>query len=97
LFNEAKDYQFVTVDKLIEERRKRPLENCKDLLELMLNKEDAMTKEKLSDENIRFQLITFRKCPFLTLFFTWKLFRPVLAAYGLYCAFLHFHSFHVAL
>ena len=47
-------------ERLIAERRQDPrrLEK-KDLLNVMLNGVDTVTGEKLSDENIRFQLVTF--------------------------------------
>lgn len=47
-------------DQLIENRKKDPdRNNKKDLLSLMLSGVDSKTGEGLSDENIRFQLITF--------------------------------------
>ena len=48
-----------TVDNIIAERRKNPTKGKKDLLDLMLYAQDPITGETLSDENIRFQLITF--------------------------------------
>lgn len=47
-------------DEVIAERRRDPNgHEKKDLLNIMLNGVDAVTGEKLSDENIRFQMITF--------------------------------------
>ncbi len=47
-------------ERLIAERRQDPKGNEKhDLLNVMLNGVDTVTGEKLSDENIRYQLVTF--------------------------------------
>ncbi|MBV8095163.1 MAG: cytochrome P450, partial [Acetobacteraceae bacterium] len=47
-------------DTLIEERRRDPAaESRRDLLNLMLNGRDPETDERLSDENIRYQMVTF--------------------------------------
>lgn len=49
-----------TVDELISERRRNPsAEGDEDVLDVMMNAEDPSTGEKLSDENLRYQLITF--------------------------------------
>ncbi|MDR4399505.1 bifunctional cytochrome P450/NADPH--P450 reductase, partial [Bacillus atrophaeus] len=47
------------VDRIIAERKENPDENVKDLLSLMLHAEDPVTGERLDDENIRHQIITF--------------------------------------
>lgn len=47
------------VDKLIAERKESGDQGETDLLGLMLNAKDPETREKLSDENIRYQIITF--------------------------------------
>ena len=49
-----------TVDELISERRRNPSpKGDEDVLDVMMNAEDPSTGEKLSDENLRYQLITF--------------------------------------
>ena len=49
-----------TVDALIAERKDHPTPSGnKDVLDVMLNAKDPKTGEKLSDENLRYQLITF--------------------------------------
>lgn len=50
---------FSLVDSIIAERRANGDQDEKDLLARMLNVEDPETGEKLDDENIRFQIITF--------------------------------------
>ncbi|ANF37432.1 bifunctional cytochrome P450/NADPH--P450 reductase [Bacillus velezensis] len=47
------------VDRIIAERRENPDENLSDLLALMLEAKDPVTGERLDDENIRYQIITF--------------------------------------
>ncbi|WP_010585129.1 bifunctional cytochrome P450/NADPH--P450 reductase [Schlesneria paludicola] len=46
-------------DELIAERRKNPAPDVKDLLNRMLLAADPITGERLSDENIRYQMVTF--------------------------------------
>ena len=46
-------------DELIAERRKNPAPDVKDLLNRMLLAEDPVTGSRLSDENIRYQMVTF--------------------------------------
>ncbi|MDO7905947.1 bifunctional cytochrome P450/NADPH--P450 reductase [Paenibacillus sp. JX-17] len=50
---------FALVDKIIAERREHGGQDEKDLLSHMLNGKDPETGEKLDDENIRYQIITF--------------------------------------
>ncbi|MDZ5722569.1 bifunctional cytochrome P450/NADPH--P450 reductase, partial [Bacillus sp. SXabc123] len=50
---------FSLVDSIIAERRSNGDQDEKDLLARMLNVEDPETGDKLDDENIRFQIITF--------------------------------------
>ncbi|PJH92048.1 bifunctional P-450/NADPH--P450 reductase [Bacillus sp. SN1] len=50
---------FSLVDSIIAERRSNGDQDEKDLLARMLNVEDPETDDKLDDENIRFQIITF--------------------------------------
>ncbi|MCD7035827.1 bifunctional cytochrome P450/NADPH--P450 reductase [Metabacillus sp. GX 13764] len=57
-FQDDISYMFGLVDFLIEERKKSG-ENPGDLLSHMLNSTDPETGERLDDENIRFQIITF--------------------------------------
>jgi len=46
-------------DDLVAERKAHPQPDSKDLLNTMLNTPDPVTGEKLSDENIRFNMVTF--------------------------------------
>ena len=46
-------------DKIVRDRKETPRPEANDLLNLMLNGVDRETGEKLSDENIRFQMVTF--------------------------------------
>ncbi|KAI9667304.1 MAG: hypothetical protein M1821_000119 [Bathelium mastoideum] len=46
-------------DKLVAERRQNPKPEINDLLNVMLNAKDPVTGEGLSDENIRYQMVTF--------------------------------------
>ncbi|EIT84377.1 cytochrome P450 family protein [Fictibacillus macauensis ZFHKF-1] len=50
---------FSLVDDIIAERKKHGTSDAKDLLSLMLNGKDPETGQKLDDENIRYQIITF--------------------------------------
>ncbi|KAI5359387.1 putative Flavoprotein-like superfamily [Septoria linicola] len=46
-------------DEIVADRKKHPQPDNRDLLNVMLNSTDRETGEGLSDENIRFQLVTF--------------------------------------
>lgn len=46
-------------DEIVADRRAHPQPDVNDLLDVMLNTADPVTGEKLSDENIRFQMATF--------------------------------------
>lgn len=46
-------------DELVAERKRNPQPDSRDLLNTMLNASDPQTGEKLSDENIRFNMVTF--------------------------------------
>jgi cytochrome P450 / NADPH-cytochrome P450 reductase len=46
-------------DYLVAERKRNPKPEVNDLLNVMLQAKDPQTGEKLSDENIRYQMITF--------------------------------------
>ncbi|KAI0183157.1 cytochrome P450 [Xylaria flabelliformis] len=46
-------------DELVAERKRNPQPDAKDLLNTMLNAKDPQTGDKLSDENIRFNMATF--------------------------------------
>ncbi|KAI3319402.1 cytochrome P450 [Xylariaceae sp. AK1471] len=46
-------------DELVAERKRNPQPHARDLLDTMLNASDPQTGEKLSDENIRFNMVTF--------------------------------------
>lgn len=46
-------------NELIAERRKNPYPDAGDMLNIMLNDKDPKTGKKLTDENIRMQIITF--------------------------------------
>lgn len=50
---------FSLVDNIIAERKSNGNQEENDLLARMLNVQDPETGEKLDDENIRFQIITF--------------------------------------
>ncbi len=51
---------FALVDQVIRERKARPRESWpRDFLSLMLDEADPRTGERLSDENIRYQILTF--------------------------------------
>ncbi|WP_354669982.1 cytochrome P450 [Paenibacillus sp. BSR1-1] len=58
-FNRDIQYMFSLVDQIIEERKSSEDHDAEDLLSRMLNSADPVTGEKLSDENIRYQIITF--------------------------------------
>ncbi|MGV2911224.1 cytochrome P450, partial [Bacillus safensis] len=57
-FDQHVDFMKQLVDDIIQERRKQDKAGD-DLLSLMLHAEDPETGERLSDENIRYQIITF--------------------------------------
>ncbi|KAI0427039.1 cytochrome P450 [Xylaria sp. FL1042] len=46
-------------DELVAERKRNPKPDARDLLNTMLNASDPQTGEKLSDESIRFNMVTF--------------------------------------
>jgi cytochrome P450 / NADPH-cytochrome P450 reductase len=51
---------FALVDEVIQERHRRPRDSWpRDFLSLMLENADPKTGERLSDENIRYQILTF--------------------------------------
>ena len=51
---------FEIADQLIADRRRRPLPDGEhDILDTMLQATDPQTGERLSDENVRYQLVTF--------------------------------------
>lgn len=58
-FNRDIQYMFSLVDRIIEERKSSDDHGGEDLLSRMLDCADPVTGEKLSDENIRYQIITF--------------------------------------
>ncbi|OLS36834.1 cytochrome P450 [Bacillus sp. MRMR6] len=58
-FNEDIHTMVSLVDRIIDERKNSDVHDEDDLLSRMLNSEDPQTGEKLSDENIRYQIITF--------------------------------------
>ncbi|WP_420491356.1 cytochrome P450 [Neobacillus drentensis] len=58
-FNLDIDYMFSLVDRIIDERKNSDSHDAEDLLSRMLECADPETGEKLSDENIRYQIITF--------------------------------------
>ena len=58
-FNRDIEYMFSLVDRIIEERKQTESHDAEDLLSRMLDCADPVTGEKLSDENIRYQIITF--------------------------------------
>ncbi len=59
-FNRDIEYMFSLVDRIIQERKSsEDQDDADDLLSRMLNCEDPESGEKLTDENIRYQIITF--------------------------------------
>ncbi|MGY5343633.1 bifunctional cytochrome P450/NADPH--P450 reductase [Paenibacillus glucanolyticus] len=58
-FNKDKQTMYSLVDKIISERRASGQQDEGDLLSRMLYSVDPVTGEKLDDENIRYQIITF--------------------------------------
>ncbi|WP_144555806.1 cytochrome P450 [Bacillus sp. X1(2014)] len=58
-FNQDIHTMVSLVDRIIEERKQNEDHEAEDLLSRMLNSADPVTGEKLSDENIRYQIITF--------------------------------------
>lgn len=58
-FNQDIHSMVSLVDRIIEERKLSEDNEAEDLLSRMLNSADPVTGEKLSDENIRYQIITF--------------------------------------
>src|SRR4051812_26889281 len=58
-FNRDIEYMFSLVDRIIKERKQTESHDAEDLLSRMLDCADPVTGEKLSDENIRYQIITF--------------------------------------
>ncbi|SDU37773.1 bifunctional cytochrome P450/NADPH--P450 reductase [Halopseudomonas salegens] len=57
-FDKDTELLYGVSDQLIAERRKRPVDKP-DLLNRMLEAVDPVTGERLSDENIRYQMVTF--------------------------------------
>ncbi|KAI1756808.1 cytochrome P450 [Xylaria castorea] len=53
------DLMWKLCDELVAERKQNPQPNARDLLNTMLNASDPQTGDKLSDENIRFNMATF--------------------------------------
>ena len=58
-FNSDVESMFSLVDRIIADRKQAESESGNDLLSLMLHAKDPETGEKLDDENIRYQIITF--------------------------------------
>ncbi|MEC1261357.1 bifunctional cytochrome P450/NADPH--P450 reductase [Bacillus swezeyi] len=58
-FNRDVESMFSLVDRIIAERKQAGGQSGNDLLSLMLHTKDPETGEKLDDENIRYQIITF--------------------------------------
>ena len=59
-YDEDKRLMYEIADQLISERRRQPLpEGQQDILDTMLIATDPKTGERLSDENARYQLVTF--------------------------------------
>lgn len=58
-FNRDVESMFSLVDRIIAERKQAGGQSGNDLLSLMLHAKDPETGEKLDDENIRYQIITF--------------------------------------
>lgn len=59
-YDEDKRLMYEIADQLIADRRRHPLpEGERDILDTMLSATDPRTGERLSDENVRYQLVTF--------------------------------------
>ena len=59
-YDEDKRLMYEIADQIITERRRHPLpEGQHDILDTMLTAQDPRTGERLSDENVRYQLVTF--------------------------------------
>ena len=59
-YDEDKRLMYEIVDQLIADRRRHPLpEREHDILDTMLGATDPKTGDRLSDENVRYQLVTF--------------------------------------
>jgi cytochrome P450/NADPH-cytochrome P450 reductase len=59
-YDEDKRLMFEIADQLIADRRRHPLPGGEhDILDTMLQATDPRTGERLSDENVRYQLVTF--------------------------------------
>src|SRR3954452_4319656 len=59
-YDEDKRLMYEVADQLIDDRRRHPLpEGRRDILDTMLTATDPQTGERLSDENVRYQLVTF--------------------------------------
>jgi cytochrome P450/NADPH-cytochrome P450 reductase len=59
-YDEDKRLMFEIADQLIADRRRHPLPDGEhDILDTMLEASDPQTGERLSDENVRYQLVTF--------------------------------------
>ncbi|TQM09076.1 cytochrome P450/NADPH-cytochrome P450 reductase [Pseudonocardia kunmingensis] len=59
-YDEDKRLMYEVADQIIADRRRRPLPDGQhDILDTMLEAADPRTGERLSDENVRYQLVTF--------------------------------------
>ncbi len=59
-YDEDKRLMYDIADQLIADRRRRPLPDGQhDILDTMLEATDPQTGERLSDENVRYQMVTF--------------------------------------
>ena len=59
-YDEDKRVMYAVADKLIEDRRRNPRsDGARDVLDTLLTATDPETGRRLTDENIRYQLITF--------------------------------------
>jgi cytochrome P450 / NADPH-cytochrome P450 reductase len=52
------DAMWALCDELVAERKRNPKPDARDILNTMLNVSDPVTGEKLSDESIRFNMVT---------------------------------------
>lgn len=62
-YKKTKENMWKLADDLIAERKKNPKPDVHDVLNAMLNVSDPETGEKMSDENIRFNMLTFLVSP----------------------------------
>lgn len=61
-YKKTKEDMWKLADELIAERKRNPKPEVHDVLNAMLSVSDPETGEKMSDENIRYNMLTFLVC-----------------------------------